>query len=329
MRIQLQPHSGGLRRVCKIPDRAMRVPPNAPVPNPLPLPGGRAVDRTVRLRADWALTSERLSQSPCVAPHRAGDVVVPDCSTSRSRTGSTIFSPTSTAICVVRKSIDFSKREGLTTIPLPPPVCPFGTFFLLRSVVAGTPQNAGLSAHLSEPRGRAPEPILGHSLSLFGPFLRRNRTTAILVRMLEARRINKLHEATRDVGSKEPRLGGVERESKRLGSSVNNRAQVQAQPSSPGRRDHSNSRFWKPLGRSAAISITTISSAGSGRTAAIWHRGFAVVPLSSERTREPVAACTDAAIPGMPSSLIRRLLAASSTGSGFRQAAFAVAGRRA
>jgi uncharacterized membrane protein YphA (DoxX/SURF4 family) len=87
-----------------------------------------------------------------------------------------------------RREFDARAVMVLTVrIPLAPPVFTHGTFFLLRSAAAGTPQNAGLSAHLPEPQGRAPKPILDYFLSLFGPFLQRNRTTAILVRMLEVR----------------------------------------------------------------------------------------------------------------------------------------------
>ena len=56
-------------------------------------------------------------------------------------------------------------------IPSAPPVSPSWTFFSLRSRPAGTPQDAGLSAHLFEPRGRAPRPIMAHIPSLFVPFL--------------------------------------------------------------------------------------------------------------------------------------------------------------
>jgi hypothetical protein len=46
-------------------------------------------------------------------------------------------------------------EEGLTTVPLPPPVSPVGAFFSPRSAPAGTPQNAAISAKLSEPWGPA------------------------------------------------------------------------------------------------------------------------------------------------------------------------------
>jgi hypothetical protein len=63
------------------------------------------------------------------------------------------------------------EKECSRRVSFPPPRHPVGTLFSLRSTPAGTAQNAGLSAHLSEPRRRAPRPILGHFLSLFGPFL--------------------------------------------------------------------------------------------------------------------------------------------------------------
>ena len=71
-------------------------------------------------------------------------------------------------------------EEGSTTVPVPPPVPPFVTFFFDALRTARIPQNAGFSGHLSEPCAAAWKPILGPLLSLFGPFLRRNRTTAIL-----------------------------------------------------------------------------------------------------------------------------------------------------
>jgi hypothetical protein len=43
-------------------------------------------------------------------------------------------------------------EEGSTTAPLPPPVCPFGTFFSRHLALAGMAQNAGLRGHSSEPR---------------------------------------------------------------------------------------------------------------------------------------------------------------------------------
>ena len=73
-------------------------------------------------------------------------------------------------------------EEGLTTVPLPPPDAHSGHSFP-RLGPAGIPQNAGLSGHLSEPRAAGPRPTLGRFPSLSAHFLRRNRTTAILVRM--------------------------------------------------------------------------------------------------------------------------------------------------
>jgi hypothetical protein len=63
------------------------------------------------------------------------------------------------------------RKECSRRVSFPPPVSPFGTFFSLPLSAAGTPQNAGLSAHLSEPRGRARKPILGRLWPLSGPFL--------------------------------------------------------------------------------------------------------------------------------------------------------------
>jgi hypothetical protein len=95
------------------------------------------------------------------------------------------------------------------TGPLPPPVSPFETFFFLRSQPAGTPQSARLRGHLSEPRGLADRPISGRFWSLSGPLLRRNRTTAVLVRMLEAQQFNGLEDARRGAGLKGAPSGGV------------------------------------------------------------------------------------------------------------------------
>jgi hypothetical protein len=73
-----------------------------------------------------------------------------------------------------------SKVENVSgRAPLPPPVSSVDTFFSLPSSASGSPQNAGLSAHLTEPQGRVPEPILGHFLSLSAHFLPRNRTTPV------------------------------------------------------------------------------------------------------------------------------------------------------
>ena len=46
-------------------------------------------------------------------------------------------------------------EEGLTTVPLPPPTRPVGTFFLRDTQTAGMPQNAGVRGYLSEPRAPA------------------------------------------------------------------------------------------------------------------------------------------------------------------------------
>ena len=94
-------------------------------------------------------------------------------------------------------------------VSFPPPVFTRETFFSLRSAPAETPQNAGLSAHLSEPRAPADRPIWGRFPSLPVPFLWRNRTTPVLVRMLEGRGINVLEEARRGAGSKGARSGEV------------------------------------------------------------------------------------------------------------------------
>jgi hypothetical protein len=96
----------------------------------------------------------------------------------------------------------------LTTGPLPPPVASRDILFLV-SPAAGPAQNAGLPGHLSEPREPAWKPNLGPFLSLSSPFLRRNRTTPVLVRMSEAQRINGLRERRRGAGSKGARSGGV------------------------------------------------------------------------------------------------------------------------
>ena len=62
-------------------------------------------------------------------------------------------------------------EEGLTTVPLPPPTRPVGTFFLRDTQTAGMPQNAGVRGYLSEPRAPARKPILGCFPFLSGPLL--------------------------------------------------------------------------------------------------------------------------------------------------------------
>ena len=52
-------------------------------------------------------------------------------------------------------------EEGSTTVPLPPPRHPVGTFFFLRSQPAGTPQSAAIPGKSSEPGGLARGPISG------------------------------------------------------------------------------------------------------------------------------------------------------------------------
>jgi hypothetical protein len=70
----------------------------------------------------------------------------------------------------------------------------------------------GFSGHLSEPRPAVARPISARFLCLSAPFLRRNRTTAILVRMLKAQYFNGLENARRGWGLKESRSGGVNRD---------------------------------------------------------------------------------------------------------------------
>jgi Phage terminase large subunit (GpA) len=61
---------------------------------------------------------------------------------------------------VVRASVPWVR------IPLPPPVCLFGTFFFCALRRAGSAQNAGLRSHLSEPRGPADWPTLGYRIGI-------------------------------------------------------------------------------------------------------------------------------------------------------------------
>jgi hypothetical protein len=77
------------------------------------------------------------------------------------------------------------QKECLVPVSFPPPRRPVGTFFFLVAAPAGTPQGAGFSDHLSEPRAGAGRPISGRFSSFPAHFLRSNRTTAILVRMLK------------------------------------------------------------------------------------------------------------------------------------------------
>jgi len=72
-------------------------------------------------------------------------------------------------------------------VPSAPPVSPFGAFFIARPTPAETAQNLGLCAHMSEPPTPAEGPVSGRFPSLSAHFLRSNRITAILVRMLKAR----------------------------------------------------------------------------------------------------------------------------------------------
>ena len=95
------------------------------------------------------------------------------------------------------------------TVPLPPPVSSFGTFFFLRSAPASMAQNAAITGKLSEPRVAADRPISGRLPSLSAEFLWRNRTTAILIRMLDIREINRLEEVQSGVGLTVARSGGV------------------------------------------------------------------------------------------------------------------------
>jgi hypothetical protein len=95
----------------------------------------------------------------------------------------------------------------LTTVPLPPPVCPFGTFFFLVSSPAATRLNTGLRACLSEPAAPVERPVLCQFPSPLPRFLRHNRTTPILVRMSKARKSRGLGDARRAPGLKERRSG--------------------------------------------------------------------------------------------------------------------------
>jgi hypothetical protein len=74
------------------------------------------------------------------------------------------------------------------------------------------PAERGLLRPLSEPRAAAARPISGLFLSLSAHFLRPNRTTAILVRMLKTKSFNLLHDTRRGAGLKNLRSGGVNRD---------------------------------------------------------------------------------------------------------------------
>jgi hypothetical protein len=71
-----------------------------------------------------------------------------------------------------------------------------------------SPQNAAISGELSEPPTPAERPFS----SLWAHFLRRNRTTAILVRMSKADNSTGLEGARRGAGLKESRSGEVNRD---------------------------------------------------------------------------------------------------------------------
>jgi hypothetical protein len=94
-------------------------------------------------------------------------------------------------------------------IPLPPPVSPGRTFFFGAPRTAGTAQNAGFPGLVSEPQALPERPISGRSPSLSGPFLRRNQTTPVLVKLSELRKFNALYEAEPARVSNFARRGGV------------------------------------------------------------------------------------------------------------------------
>jgi hypothetical protein len=83
-------------------------------------------------------------------------------------------------------SICFRLRLPRVRVPSAPPVRPFGTFFSLPSAAAGTPENARLSAHLSESMRTGFE-------AHFGPF-------PVSLRPLSPTQPNHRHLGT-DVGS--------------------------------------------------------------------------------------------------------------------------------
>ena len=61
-------------------------------------------------------------------------------------------------------------EEGLTTVPLPPPVASCSAFFFSALRTAGTAQNAAIPGKLSEPWGPAESPISGGSPPLSSGF---------------------------------------------------------------------------------------------------------------------------------------------------------------
>ena len=63
------------------------------------------------------------------------------------------------------------RKECLRRVSFPPPRRPVGTFFFLRSAAAGTAQNVGLTARLSEPPGPAERPFRAVSRLSLGHFL--------------------------------------------------------------------------------------------------------------------------------------------------------------
>jgi hypothetical protein len=83
----------------------------------------------------------------------------------------------------------------LATVPLPPPACPFGTFFFLVSSPAATRLNTGLRAHSSEPDHESKRPVLGRFSSPSGYLLQCNRTTAVLVKLSESGEFTDLEDA--------------------------------------------------------------------------------------------------------------------------------------
>jgi hypothetical protein len=128
-----------------------------------------------------------------------------------SQTCERILQSTSTAFCVVRKPLK-TRQRGFDDSSSPS-ASTLTCDILFRCSAAGwngtecgplrlfvRTAGAGRSAHFGP-----------FSVSL-GHFLRRNRTTAILVRVSEARQINWLQETRRGVGLKEPRSGGVNRD---------------------------------------------------------------------------------------------------------------------
>ena len=62
-------------------------------------------------------------------------------------------------------------EEGLTTVPLPPPVSPVGTFFFSAQATPAIPGVPGLWAQTSEPWELAGRPVSGRCRALTGHFL--------------------------------------------------------------------------------------------------------------------------------------------------------------